>query len=53
MAAEDCRLAELLDRLETTLQEVRVLLRERQAAAPAEAASVEAFADEAFRARDA
>jgi len=51
---EDDRLLALLDRLESTLQEIRAELRERRAEArPAEEKTVRAFADEAFRARDA
>jgi len=50
----DERLTELLERLETTLQEIRAeLLERRSEARPAEETSVRAFADETFRARDA
>ncbi len=51
---DETRLAELLERLEITLQEVRAHLeRGRSQAAAAPAGEIEAFADEAFRDRDA
>ena len=51
---DEIRLAELLERLEATLQEVREHLeRGRSQAAAAPAKEIEAFADEAFRDRDA
>ena len=50
----DDRLTELLDRLEATLQEIRAELRERRAETRHSGDdAVRAFADEAFRARDA
>ena len=54
MSADETRLIELLERLEATLQEVREHLeRGRRQAAAAPAKEIEAFADEAFRDRDA
>ncbi len=54
MTPDETRLAELLERLEITLQEVRAHLeRGRSQAAAAPAGEIEAFADEAFRDRDA
>ncbi len=51
---DETKLAELLERLEATLQEVREHLeRGRSQAAAAPAKEIEAFADEAFRDRDA
>jgi hypothetical protein len=50
----ETRLVELLDQLEATLKEVREhLARGRRAADGAPEKAVEAFADEAFRDRDA
>ena len=54
MTPYEARLVELLDELETTLKEVRDhLARGRREADPEAAKAVEAFADEAFRDRDA
>ncbi len=52
MTPYETRLLELLERLEATLEEVRAHLG-RQSAARPEAEAVEAFADDAFRDRDA
>ncbi len=55
MTPYESRMLELLDRLQATLEELRAHLKQGQGGeiAPAEAKTVEAFADEAFRARDA
>ena len=53
MTQNQTRLVELLDRLQATLDEIRACLREDPPSASAEAGAVEAFADEAFRSRDA
>ncbi len=54
MTPYETRLLELLERLETTLQEVREHLgRQDGPADTATAQEVEAFADEALRDRDA
>ena len=54
MTPHETRLLELLERLETTLREVREHLDHgRRQAAEAPAAAFDAFADEAFRDRDA
>ncbi len=48
------RMLELLERLESTLDEVRELLDRRERPAPsASARALEAFAEDAFRDRDA
>ena len=52
--SQDDRLLQLLDRLESTLDEIRAELRDRRPEnRPAEEKTVRAFADETFRARDA
>ncbi len=54
MTPYESRLVELLERLDATLQEVRGHLeRGRRQADAAPAKAIEAFADEAFRDRDA
>ena len=54
MVPDEARLMELLDLLETTLLEVRdILERGRLQADTGPAKAVQAFADEAFRDRDA
>ncbi len=54
MTSYQTRLLELLERLEATLDEVRELLEDREPPASSGSAKVvEAFADEAFRDRDA
>ena len=49
----ESRMLELLEQLEATLGEVRELLDRREQPASAAAHAVEAFADAAFRDRDA
>ena len=51
MTPYESRLLELLERIESTLNELRDHIRAQPAAASPEA--IEAFADEAFRDRDA
>ncbi len=51
MTSYESRLIELLDRIEETLRELREHVRDGQS--PGRAEAIEAFADEAFRARDA
>ena len=53
MTPNESRLEELLDRLEATLNEIRQQLSQGQGPQGDHAGAVEAFADEAFRARDA
>ena len=54
MTPYQTRLLELLERLEATLDEVRELLDSRDPSASlGSAKAIEAFADEAFRDRDA
>ncbi len=55
MAVDEQRLAELVDRLEQTVAEIRQLVGSDRAKTPpvAEERSIRAFADEALRARDA
>lgn len=54
MSAHEDRLLRLIDQLESTLKELRQAVQERPTGGrPQRREAVEAFADEAFRARDA
>ncbi len=53
MTPYEIRLLDLLDRLDAAVKEVRDHIRAGREADPQTARSIEAFADEAFRDRDA
>ncbi len=53
MTPYETRMIELMERLEATLAEIRDHLRAAPGSASQDGAVVEAFADEAFRDRDA